>query len=91
MFPKAWIKSIAQERLKICKTCVHFDPTGDSGKLFVPGKPGCTICGCNATLKTHCLSCNCALPDIGEEPLWKAVMSQEAEDTFKFKAGISDE
>lgn len=91
LFPSQYIKKIAITRGKICEGCVHYDKYGESEKAFVKGKPACGICGCNIRLKTHCLSCDCALKDIQFIPWWKSEMSEKEEDLFRKKTGIKNE
>ena len=76
---KPELEQEAQRRLTICRanTCGMWDETGTSEKLVVKGYPGCTACGCKGDIKVHCFQCHCTLKDMGQEPLWDAVMTQE--------------
>ncbi len=76
---KPELEAEAQRRLTICKqnTCGLWDETGTSEKLVVKGKGGCTGCGCEGIYKTHCFQCHCTLKDLGQEPLWDAVIDRE--------------
>jgi len=58
-------------RREVCSVCVHCDKKGERDNAFIKGKPACGICGCNIKILTACLSCECSLNDIGEEPKWK--------------------
>lgn len=81
------IKDEAARRLSICEanTCGYWDSTGTSDKLLVKGKPGCTGCGCTGEYKVACMSCDCTLKELGQTPLWEAIMSREQEMDIKDK------
>lgn len=70
-----WISPGKSKRVKsrreICSVCIHYDKNGSGPNAAIEGKPACGICGCNIKLLTACLSCECSLTDIGEEPKWK--------------------
>ena len=73
------IKAEAARRLSICEanSCGYWDATGTSEKLVVSGKPGCTACGCEGGMKTSCMQCHCSLKDMGQEPLWDELITQD--------------
>lgn len=73
------LEAEAQRRLRICEanTCGLWDSTGTSDKLLTKGKPGCTGCGCVGEYKVHCFHCNCTLKDLGQTPLWEAIIDED--------------
>lgn len=77
----------AQRRLSICKenTCGYWDESGQSDKLVIKGKSGCTACGCEGNYKVHCFSCDCSLKQLGLPPLWEAVITEEQDKEIKQK------
>lgn len=81
------VKQEAARRLEICQSnkCGYWDPTGQSDKLVYKGEPGCMGCGCRGTIKANCMECNCYLKDIGETPLWEAIMDSEQEKEYRQK------
>ena len=69
------VEKIARKRLAICNDCIYgmYD-----GQCEVPGTgPCCGACGCSLKLKVRSLSSECGAVEIGKEPLWKAVISEE--------------
>lgn len=84
---------IAKKRSEICRSnkCGYYDKDGTAEATFIKGSPACGLCGCNEKLKTRCLSCNCALQDIGKVPLWDSVMTEKEEDDLREKTGIKNE
>jgi hypothetical protein len=46
MFKDEHIEAVALKRLEICITCPHFDPKGETEKVYVKGEPACAACGC---------------------------------------------
>lgn len=86
IFRREDVEKIAEERLNICKNC---DLYTVSNGCMIPGTQPCCNkdlggCGCSLELKTRSLSSACPL----ETPKWKAVLSEEEEDTLKQKLGI---
>lgn len=83
VFKKEHIEEISAERMAICASnlCGLYDPDGSSEAAVVKGKASCAGCGCALEFKTRCLSCHCHLQDIGQHPLWTAVISP-AEETI---------
>lgn len=92
-FPKEYIENIAEERLSICRSniCGVYDPEGKSQKAVLPGFESCGGCGCSLKYATRALSKNCGLEELNREPLWKAILTQEQEDTFRSQTGIKNE
>lgn len=75
IFKERFVEDVAAYRLAICDKCEH---KGD--KCEVPGTgPCCGCCGCSLQFKTRSLSAACGLEEIGEKPLWVAVIAQEAD------------
>lgn len=85
IFKQDHIEEIAKERMDICKSniCGLYDSDGSSERAIVKGQPACAGCGCSLDFKTRCLSCHCHLQDIGDHPLWGAVLSQAEETLLK--------
>lgn len=83
VFKQDHIEEISKERMDICASniCGMYDADGSSEKAALRGQPACAGCGCSLGLKTRCLSCHCYLQDIGDHPLWGAVLSH-AEETL---------
>lgn len=78
-------KEVQEEILRrkaICESneCGHYDAEGKGDNVVIPGKPACGLCGCNIPTKPACMSCTCSLADIGQTPLWDAILTQEQED-----------
>jgi len=70
-----FVELVAANRMEMCKSCEHFD-----GKCSVAGTgPCCGACGCSLKFKTRSMSTFCGMTNIGKEPKWMAVMSQEEE------------
>lgn len=92
VFKSEHVEEIAAERFAICESnlCGMFDPDGSSERAVVKGKPSCAGCGCALEFKTRCLSCHCHLQDIGQHPLWAAVLSP-AEETVLMERMKQDE
>lgn len=76
------VKEEIDRRVAICQSneCGHYDAEGIGDNVVVQGKPACGVCGCNIPTKPACMSCTCSLVDIGKNPLWGAIMTQEQED-----------
>lgn len=73
VFKQEHVEEIYNERLKICKDCIHYDAEGTN--CAVPGTaPCCSDCGCSLGLKLRSLSAECDLAR------WSAVLSEEEED-----------
>lgn len=85
VFANKDIEEIAKERQAICATnlCGYYDPDGSSERAAIKGEPACAGCGCSLNLKPFCLSCHCYLKDIGQHPLWEAVVSPVEETIIK--------
>lgn len=81
------IKAEALRRLTICRTnaCGHHDPKGESEKAVFKGKESCGGCGCDLYAKCHAMSISCYLKDIGEQPLWEAIITPEQEQEVQQK------
>lgn len=81
------IKDEAARRRSICQSneCGLYDVEGITEKVVVKGKESCAGCGCTLELKTHCMSCDCYLKDIGQEPRWIAILTREQENEIKDK------
>lgn len=92
-FPNRYVERIADKRKTICESnvCGYYDPKGENEKCYVPGKPCCSGCGCNANWKQHSLSSYCYLQDIGKLSLWDTEMTEEEENKFRTKTGITNE
>jgi hypothetical protein len=75
------IQKTIEERIAICESnqCGYYDAAGTGERVALKGQPACGLCGCNKKLKAGCLSCRCALADIGKIPLWEAVLTPEQE------------
>lgn len=61
---------VSKARRKICEECNYYDDYGIGEKAVIKGKPSCFICGCTIKLKTLCMECSCALPEVGALPKW---------------------
>jgi hypothetical protein len=69
----AFVEKVAEERRKICDSCIRKDDEGTS--CVVPGtQPCCNLCGCSLSFKLRSLSSEC--PDLR----WHAVLTEEEED-----------
>jgi len=73
------IEAEGNRRLEICRSnvCGLYDKDGSSEKAFKKGEESCGGCGCLINIKKNCMSCSCYLKDIGQTPLWEAVMTEE--------------
>jgi len=70
-----FVELVAANRMEICKACPKFD-----GKCTVAGTgPCCGACGCSLKFKVRSMSTFCGMTNIGEDPKWMAIMSQEEE------------
>lgn len=89
-FPSLFVKRVANRRIKICRSnqCGHYDAHGESSKCYVAYSECCDACGCKLKWATHSLSKTCGLVELGEEPLWKAEMTEKEEQEFEHKTGI---
>lgn len=70
------IEQVARERLSICRNnkCGYYDKDGSSEMAIGNmGKETCAICGCILKVKTRVPECDCALEELEEKPLWRAV------------------
>jgi hypothetical protein len=85
VFKQDHIEEIAKERLALCQSnvCGMYDADGSSERAVQKGQPACAGCGCNLDYKTRCMSCHCHLQDIGEHPLWVAVISPAEEQLLR--------
>jgi len=92
IFKQDDIEAVAIERASICESnaCGLYDKDGSSEKAFVKGSPACGGCGCNIQLKTRCMACDCYLKDIGEHPLWVAVLSPAEEQVLRERLDQQD-
>lgn len=72
IFGSKKIKTIAEQRMKICESnkCGFFDKGGVSEKAFIKGEDACSICGCNIQLLVNSMESKCSLQELGKEPLW---------------------
>lgn len=72
-------------RKAICESnvCGYYDAKGETEKVLLPGKPACSLCGCNIPAKPACMHCSCTLAEIGETPLWEGIMEQAQEDEIR--------
>ncbi len=79
------IKEEIDKRLWICRSniCGHYDSEGKPENAVMPGSPSCAICKCNIGMKTACMSCHCALQEIGQKALWGAVMTADQENAAR--------
>lgn len=77
VFKREHIEEIAQERLAICASnaCGLYDADGSSERAVVKGSPACAGCGCKLEYKTRAMATYCYLQDMGEHPLWVAVLT----------------
>lgn len=87
VFKQDHIEEIAAERIAICRTnvCGHYDPKGESPNAYFPGQESCGYCGCKSAWMVRSLSTNCSLIKDGKEPLWKAVVTEDEEQSIKNK------
>jgi hypothetical protein len=78
-FKQSDVEELYEERIAICRSnkCGNYDPTGESEKAVFKGKESCGACGCRLDWKARSLSSTCGLEDIQQEPLWKAVVSEQ--------------
>lgn len=92
-FPNQFVEKIAAERKAICESnvCGYFDKDGTSEEVYVKGSSGCKACGCNTKWSTNSLSKVCGLVDIGKNPLWGAVMTEQEESLFRQKTKLKNE
>lgn len=73
IFTKKEVEIIADERLKICLKCEHFDNQGSN--CLAPGtQPCCSECGCSLAFKTRSLSSSCP------KEKWSAWLTEEQEE-----------
>lgn len=65
-------EEIARRR-EICKKCPLNSVNAEKDGWYTSILPfeHCSVCKCSIELKTACLSCNCGLETINEEPKWK--------------------
>ena len=85
---KPEIEAEAQRRIYICETnstCGFYDPIGNPETSAIPGQPACSHCHCNINLKAHTPSAHCSLKDLGQQPLWDEMMTQDQEKEIKQK------
>ncbi len=77
VFKQEHIEEIAQERMSICESnvCGLYDANGESERAVVKGSPACAGCGCKLEFKTRAMASACYLGEMGEHPLWVAVLS----------------
>ncbi len=75
------LQAEAQKRIGICRqnTCGWWDEKGVMERTVLKGQEACGGCGCQLQAKAHNMQLQCYLGDIGQEPLWKAVTSEEME------------
>ena len=73
------IEAEAIKRLNLCRknTCGLHDPNGTSEKAVLKGSESCAGCGCVLKAKTHSMSNHCWLKNIGQTPIWDAVLTEE--------------
>lgn len=79
---KEEIEKVAKARMDICRSCPYYDPEGISEKVILRGLESCAACGCALALKTHCMSCNCGMEELGLTPLWEKELEQHEEDSL---------
>jgi hypothetical protein len=85
IFRSKYVENIANERKAICEACPFIDREGS--KCFMPGtQPCCGKCGCSLKFKLNSLSSDCGDK---ENPRWKAVMTEEQEESYRKKNGTS--
>lgn len=77
VFKQEHIEEIAEERMGICASniCGLYDENGESERAVVKGDPACAGCGCKLEFKTRSMASYCYLKDMGEHPLWEAILS----------------
>lgn len=63
---KPEVDAEADRRRAICESnvCGYYDKEGKPETSSVPGKPACSVCHCNISLKSACVFCWCALLDL---------------------------
>lgn len=72
----------AQRRKSICESniCGWYDQEGKPETSAIPGKPACSLCHCNISLKIYSMQVDCALKEkLNQTPLWEAVITEEQE------------
>ena len=92
-FKNEHVEQIAELRKQICETnvCGHYDAEGKSEICYFPGNPCCSACGCKLSWKQRSLSDSCGLKDLGKDPLWESVMTDQDEKEFRERTGIKNE
>jgi hypothetical protein len=85
VFKQEDIEEIAQERMAICESniCGLFDADGSSEKAAVKGSAACAGCGCKLEWKTRAMASYCYLKDMGDHPLWEAILSPAEADILQ--------
>lgn len=73
IFKDSDVEDIANERKKICDSCLHIDLTGEECAV-IGTQPCCSLCGCSLSLKTRSLSTECPINK------WEAELTQDEED-----------
>lgn len=73
-----FVETVAAYRLEICEGCEHY-----AGECSVPGTgPCCGACGCSISFKTRSMRTVCGMVELGKEPLWLPVLSEEQQEAF---------
>lgn len=87
IFKREDVESIAEERLRICRSnkCGYHDAEGRSEAAVVKGAESCASCGCKLSWKSRALSDECP------EGYWKRVLTETEEAVLKEKLGMGNE
>jgi hypothetical protein len=87
VFKREDVESIAEERLKICRSnkCGYYDPLGRSEAAVIKGAESCGSCGCKLSWKSRALSDSCP------EGYWERVLTETEEGALKEKLGMNDD
>ena len=76
--PNAFVELVAAYRLKICDDCKY----KGNDCLVIGTGPCCSACGCSLKLKVRSLSSACGLFEVGKQPKWFPVVTQNQEDEY---------
>lgn len=87
VFKREDVESVADERLRICRSneCGCYDGEGRSEAAVVKGAESCGSCGCKLSWKSRALSDECP------EGYWERVLTETEEAVLKDKLGMGEE
>ena len=93
VFKNHFVESVVLYRKKLCESnvCGLYSPLGVNENCYVVGEPCCGGCGCKLAWKHRSLSSHCHLKDVGKEPLWNSIMTEEEEKAFRDKTGLKND